>query len=72
MRQYPKYQTICDYAPTISHDMSVTHDIKRCETPMQKLKEIIAALLGGIKTPKTYVFGVLFICSYRRDIMVSD
>ena len=41
MRQYPKYQTICDYAPTISHDMSVTHDIKRCETPMQKLQEII-------------------------------
>jgi hypothetical protein len=40
MRQYPKYQTICDYAPTISHDMSVTHDIKRCETPMQKLQEI--------------------------------
>ena len=39
---------------------------------MQKNEEIIAALLGGIKTPKTYVFGVLFICSYRRDIMVSD
>ena len=40
MRQHEKYQTICDYAPTISHDMSVTHDIKCCETPMQKLQEI--------------------------------
>ena len=40
MRQHEKYQTICDYTPTISHDMSVTHDIKRCETPMQKLQEI--------------------------------
>ena len=50
----------------------VIHDIKRFETPMQKLEKIIEALLGGIKTPKTYVFGVLFICSYRRDIMVSD
>jgi len=48
MRQYPKYQTICDYAPTISHDMSVTHDIKRCETPMQKLEEIITALSGEL------------------------
>ena len=43
MRQHEKYQTIRDYAPTISHDMSVTHDIKRCETPMQKLQEIITA-----------------------------
>lgn len=42
MRQYQKYQTICDYAPTISHDMSVIHDVKHYETPMQKLKEIIA------------------------------
>ena len=50
MRQYPKYQTICDYAPTISHDMSVTHDIKRCETPMQKLQEIIAYGISAVRT----------------------
>ena len=41
MRQHEKYQTICDYALTISHDMGVINDIKRCETPMQKLQEII-------------------------------
>jgi len=41
MRQHEKYQTICDYAPTISHDMGVIHDVKRYETPMQKLQEII-------------------------------
>ena len=43
MRQHEKYQTICDYTPTISHDMSVTHDIKRCKTPMQKLQALIYA-----------------------------
>ena len=42
MRRHEKYQTICDYALTISHDMGVIHDVKRYETPMQKLKEIIA------------------------------
>ena len=41
MRQDEKYQTICDYALTISHDMDVINDIKLCETPMQKLQEII-------------------------------
>ena len=40
MRQHKKYQTIFDYTPIISHDMSVIHDVKRHETPMQKLKEI--------------------------------
>ena len=50
MRQHEKYQTICDYAPTISHDMSVTHDIKRCETPMQKLQEIIAYGISAVRT----------------------
>lgn len=40
MRQHEKYQTICDYAPTISHDMGVIHDVKRHETPMQKLQEL--------------------------------
>ena len=43
MRQHEKYQTICDYALTISHDMGVIHDVKRYETPMQKLQEIISA-----------------------------
>ena len=45
MRQHEKYQTICDYTLTISYDMSVTHDIKRCETPMQKLEEISSYFL---------------------------
>jgi len=44
MRQHQKYQTICDYTPTISHDMSVTHDIKRYEKPMQKLQALTFAL----------------------------
>jgi hypothetical protein len=56
MRQHQKYQTICDYALTISHDMGVIHDIKRCETPMQKLKALIVfydfakdhPILGGL------------------------
>ena len=50
MRQHEKYQTICDYTPTISHDMSVTHDIKRCETPMLKLQEIIAYGILAVRT----------------------
>lgn len=40
MRQHQKYQTICDYTLIISHDMSVIHEIRRYETPMQKLQEI--------------------------------
>ncbi len=42
MRQHKKYQTIFDYTPIISHDMSVIHDVKHHETPMQKLQEIIS------------------------------
>jgi len=60
MRQYPKYQTICDYAPTISHDMSVTHDIKRCETPMQKLQEIISSLAGKYRKLRLSLLWELF------------
>lgn len=40
MRQHEKYQTICDYTLTISHDISVIHNVKSYETPMQKLQEI--------------------------------
>ena len=41
MRQHKKYQTIFDYTLTISHDMSVIHDVKHHETPMQKLQALI-------------------------------
>ncbi len=69
MRQYPKYQTICDYAPTISHAMSVTHDIKRCETPMQKLQEIIASLTGEYRKLRLSLWWELFFIfnNGRRD-----
>ncbi len=56
MRQHEKYQTICDYTPTTSHNMGVVYDIKRYFSAMQKLKEIIAALLGGIKNPENSWF----------------
>ncbi len=53
MRQHPKYQMICDYTPIIFHDMSITHDMKRCETPMQKLQEIIFAKAENSATKAT-------------------
>lgn len=40
MRQHKKYQTIFDYTPIIYHDMSVIHDVKHHETPMQKLQAL--------------------------------
>jgi hypothetical protein len=63
MRQHEKYQTICDYAPTISHDMSVTHDIKRCETPMQKLQEIMIAFGRLSKITALTSVGAVFLRS---------
>ena len=67
MSQHPKYQTICDYTPTISHDMSVTHDIKRCETLMQKLREIIIS--SSFYVPEaTTAFGA-FLCA-ENDLVL--
>lgn len=44
MIQPQKYPTICDYTLTISHDISVIHDVKHHETPMQKLEVLIPML----------------------------
>ena len=60
MSQHEKYQTICDYTPTISHDMSVIHDIKRCETLMQKLQEIITALGRLSNEQSSQAWGLFF------------
>ena len=73
MRQPQKYPTICDYTPTISHDMSMTHDVKHHETPMQKLQEITTAqntpnpLYQGLSG----IFYFVVVCyhkSYRKQI----
>ncbi|MGN0655092.1 MAG: hypothetical protein ACI4KD_09285 [Oscillospiraceae bacterium] len=56
MRQLQKYPTICDYTLTISHDISVIHDVKHYETPMQKLQEIIRY----VYQPSAYAEGFLF------------
>ena len=56
MRQRQKYATICDYTLTISRDMSVIHDVKHCETPMQKFQEIIYPEWDCSKTPKLLRF----------------
>ena len=61
MRQYPKYQTICDYTPTISHDMSVTHDVKRCETSRQKL-QALNEIFGLSKCCPSFL-GSIFSCA---------
>ena len=66
MRQHEKYQTICDYTPTISHDMSVIHDIKRCETLMQKLQEIIFPEWVFFKTPEAITPSGVFIVKAHR------
>ena len=63
MRQHEKYQMICDYALTISHDMGVINDTKRCETPMQKLKEIIAHL--GLFRYKTALISMGAVFRYK-------
>ena len=63
--------------PTISHDMSVTHDIKRCETPMQKLQEII--IPEWELSHSTHFCGCFFLLSHTvlliysqfYDIMIS-
>lgn len=60
MRQHKKYQTICDYTLTISHDMSVIHDVKHHETPMQKLQ----ALSLPFQQAPTSV-GACFFCPQR-------
>ena len=64
MIQPQKYPTICDYALTISLDISVIHDAKRCETPMQKLQEMRRRsksnlVISGEKQ--------LFVRSYQRS-----
>ena len=59
MRHHEKYQTICDYTLTISHDMSVIHDVKLHETPMQKLKEITFA------QRKPVVFAVFWLHNFK-------
>ena len=55
MRHHEKYQTICDYTLTISHDMSVIHDVKHHETPMQKLQALIGRKFTAqkLKNPET-------------------
>lgn len=60
MRQHKKYQTIFDYTPIISHDMSVIHDVKHHETPMQKLQ----ALSLPFQQAPTSV-GACFFCPQR-------
>ena len=65
MQQHEKYPTICDYTLTISHDMSVIHDVKHYETPMQKLQTLI--LSYGVFVPETVqvsgTFSVLHVPS---------
>ena len=72
MRQHEKYQMICDYALTISHDMGVINDTKRCETPMQKLQEIITAVKAIIKNLENICFRgfILFTFYLFYDIFI--
>jgi len=66
MRHHEKYQTICDYTLTISHDMSVIHDVKHHETPMQKLQALIGRKFTTqkLKNPGKSAFSGVFLCSF--------